>query len=156
MSVAGEAGLRWPNVADLSDRLGSLPLDASCRILPGIDTSRFGVSFVWPRFVGTKGQSNRKHMLGQAASSGHVETVFQTVLVEAGESSMSDNDQIQQTNEFLEHATGKRTGVLLEFWDYLRDNKKWWLLPILILLLLFGMLVFLSGSAAGPFIYTLF
>ena len=69
---------------------------------------------------------------------------------------MSDNDQIQQTNEFLEHATGRRTGVLREFWDYLRDNKKWWLLPILIVLLLFGILVFLSGSAAAPFIYTLF
>jgi drug/metabolite transporter superfamily protein YnfA len=69
---------------------------------------------------------------------------------------MADNDQIRQTNEFLEHATSKRTGILLEFWDYLKDNKKWWLLPVLIVLLLFGILVFLSSSAAAPFIYTLF
>ena len=69
---------------------------------------------------------------------------------------MSDKDKLQQVNELLEHATSNRTGVLLEFWDYLIDNKKWWLLPILIVLLLFGMLVFLSSSAAAPFIYTLF
>ncbi len=69
---------------------------------------------------------------------------------------MSDKDKLQQINEFLEYATDKRTGILLEFWDYLRDNKKWWLLPILIVLLLFGVLVLLSSSAAAPFIYTLF
>jgi hypothetical protein len=43
-----------------------------------------------------------------------------------------------------------------ELWLFLRDNKKWWLLPILGVLLLFGVLVLLSGSAAAPFIYTLF
>ncbi len=69
---------------------------------------------------------------------------------------MSNKDQTQETNDFLEHAAGRRAGVLHEFWDYLRENKKWWLLPILIVLLLFGMLVFLSGTAAAPFIYTLF
>jgi len=41
-----------------------------------------------------------------------------------------------------------------ELWDFLRHNKKWWLLPILIVLLLFGVLIFLSGTGAAPFIYT--
>ena len=47
-------------------------------------------------------------------------------------------------------------GLLSDFWNFLRYNKKWWLLPIMILLLLLTVLVLLSGSAAAPFIYTLF
>lgn len=48
------------------------------------------------------------------------------------------------------------TGLVKEFIAFLRDNKKWWLLPILIVLLMLGLLIVLSGSAAAPFIYTLF
>ena len=44
-----------------------------------------------------------------------------------------------------------------ELWGFLRDRKKFWLLPILIVLSLFGALIVLSqGSAVAPFIYTLF
>ncbi len=43
-----------------------------------------------------------------------------------------------------------------EFWDFLKHNKKWWLLPIVMVLLLLGVLILLSGTAAAPFIYTLF
>jgi hypothetical protein len=43
-----------------------------------------------------------------------------------------------------------------ELWLFLRDNKKWWLLPILVVLLLFALLVVLSGTGAAPFIYTMF
>jgi hypothetical protein len=46
--------------------------------------------------------------------------------------------------------------LLGELWSFLRYNKKWWLLPILTILLLFGVLLLLSASAAAPFIYTLF
>jgi len=46
-------------------------------------------------------------------------------------------------------------GIVAEFWDFLRHNKKWWLTPILLVLLLFGVLIVLSGTAAAPFIYTL-
>ncbi len=47
--------------------------------------------------------------------------------------------------------------LLKEFVLYLSENKKLWLLPIVITLLLFGTLLFLSqGSAVAPFIYTLF
>ncbi|MBF0179437.1 MAG: hypothetical protein HQM03_05340 [Magnetococcales bacterium] len=46
---------------------------------------------------------------------------------------------------------------LSEFWTFLRVRKKYWLLPILIVLLLLGGLIVLSqGSAVAPFIYTLF
>jgi hypothetical protein len=44
-----------------------------------------------------------------------------------------------------------------EFWEFLRVRKKYWLLPILLVLLIFGGLIILSqGSAVAPFIYTIF
>lgn len=44
-----------------------------------------------------------------------------------------------------------------EFWDFLSHRKKYWLMPILIILALFGGLIVLSqGSAVAPFIYSLF
>tara|TARA_E500000331_G_C16876989_1_gene548775 strand:+ start:306 stop:458 length:153 start_codon:yes stop_codon:yes gene_type:complete len=46
---------------------------------------------------------------------------------------------------------------LKEFIEFLRERKKYWLLPILIVLALFGALIVLSqGSAIAPFIYTIF
>lgn len=46
---------------------------------------------------------------------------------------------------------------LLEFWSYLRARKKFWLLPVLLVLLLFGgLLIVTKGSAIAPFIYTIF
>ena len=60
-------------------------------------------------------------------------------------------------NAFEQAANEKdRIGLLGEMWLFLRHNKKYWLLPILIVMLLFGALLVLSGSAAAPFIYTLF
>ncbi len=44
-----------------------------------------------------------------------------------------------------------------EFWEFLKERKKYWLLPIIIVLALFGILIVLSqGSAVAPFIYTIF
>jgi hypothetical protein len=46
---------------------------------------------------------------------------------------------------------------LKEFWAFLRARKKYWLLPILVMMLIFGgLLVLTKGSAIAPFIYTLF
>ena len=46
---------------------------------------------------------------------------------------------------------------LKEFWEFLKERKKYWLLPIIIVLALFGILIVLSqGSAVAPFIYTIF
>lgn len=58
-------------------------------------------------------------------------------------------------NDFENQAKQTQPGLLLEFWDFLKHNKKWWLLPILLVLLLFGILIALSGTGAAPFIYTL-
>jgi hypothetical protein len=50
-----------------------------------------------------------------------------------------------------------KLSILREFWAFLKVRKKFWLLPIVLVLLLFGMLlVFVEGSAVAPFIYTLF
>jgi hypothetical protein len=47
--------------------------------------------------------------------------------------------------------------MLGDLWGFLKERKKWWLLPMVVVLLLFGVLiVFTSGSAIAPFIYTLF
>ncbi|MCH7565291.1 MAG: hypothetical protein IH968_15875 [Gemmatimonadetes bacterium] len=47
--------------------------------------------------------------------------------------------------------------LLKEFWLFLRVRKKWWLLPIIIVMVLLGtLLVFAQGSALAPFIYTIF
>ena len=47
-------------------------------------------------------------------------------------------------------------GFLREVWSFLSVTKKWWLLPIIVVFGLMGALIMLSGSAAAPFIYTLF
>ncbi|MFN2512081.1 MAG: DUF5989 family protein [Pyrinomonadaceae bacterium] len=47
--------------------------------------------------------------------------------------------------------------MLSEIWDLVRTRKKFWLLPIIVLLILFGaLLVFAQSSALAPFIYTIF
>ena len=44
-----------------------------------------------------------------------------------------------------------------EFWSFMKVRKKWWLLPIVVVMVLVGaLLVFAQGSALAPFIYTIF
>ena len=48
-------------------------------------------------------------------------------------------------------------GLARDLWGFLKVRKKYWLLPIILTLLLFGsLIIFVSGSAIAPFIYTLF
>jgi|TARA_B110000305_G_C19044675_1_gene449833 hypothetical protein len=47
-------------------------------------------------------------------------------------------------------------GFIAEFVHLLKHNKKYWLTPIILVLLLFGILIIVGGSSAAPFIYTLF
>ncbi len=50
-----------------------------------------------------------------------------------------------------------RLSIISEFWEFLKTNKKWWLVPIVIFLILLGALIILTeGSALAPFIYALF
>ena len=50
-----------------------------------------------------------------------------------------------------------KLSIVKEFWDFLKVRKKWWITPIVIVLVLLGaLIVFSQGSALAPFIYTLF
>ena len=50
----------------------------------------------------------------------------------------------------------KRPSIVSEFIAFLKVNKKWWLIPLVIAMLAMIGLVFLGGTAVAPFIYTLF
>ncbi len=70
---------------------------------------------------------------------------------------MSTHDQESGAkNEFLREAEAGRMGLVAEFIDFLKHNKKWWLLPIVLVLGLIAGALFLTGTAAAPFIYPLF
>jgi len=50
-----------------------------------------------------------------------------------------------------------KISILFEFWEFLKERKKWWLAPIVFFLILFGTLIVLTdGTAIAPFIYALF
>lgn len=50
-----------------------------------------------------------------------------------------------------------KLSIMREFWEFMKVRKKWWLAPIIFILLLLGALIVLTeGSALAPFIYTLF
>ena len=76
---------------------------------------------------------------------------------------ISNNSKIQymkKENEPVDFSditnTSKQPGFLSEFASMLMHNKKWWLTPIVLVLILFGLLIILGGSSYAPFIYTLF
>ncbi len=50
----------------------------------------------------------------------------------------------------------RRSGMVGEFWGFLMSNKKWWLLPIILVFLLLMTVVFLSATGVAPFMYTVF
>jgi hypothetical protein len=62
----------------------------------------------------------------------------------------------QSFRKLQQESNHRRSSFVREFWDFLRVSKKWWLLPIVVVLLAVGMLISLGGTAAAPFIYTLF
>jgi len=61
-----------------------------------------------------------------------------------------------QKNDFAAQVSAPRPSFVREFSAFLRQNKKWWVTPIVVSILLLGLLVILAGTGAAPFIYTLF
>ena len=59
-------------------------------------------------------------------------------------------------NEFQQQAAEKQKGFAGQFLHFALHNKRWWLTPILILLIMVGVLIVLGGSGVAPFIYSLF
>ena len=75
---------------------------------------------------------------------------------------MGDQEPIVQDDRethaaaFLDAADKPQPGFVVEFGQFLLHNKKWWLLPIVLVLLAIGILAALSATPLAPFIYTLF
>lgn len=65
---------------------------------------------------------------------------------------MEDNKR----TEFEKSGEQKDIGMVAEFVGMMKQNKKYWLIPLILILALFGVLIILGSSAAAPFIYTLF
>lgn len=67
----------------------------------------------------------------------------------------SDGDSTRRS-EFARQAAAKRPSFLAEVVNLLRGNRKWWMIPLILLLLVYGGLMVLSATGAVPFIYALF
>ncbi|MBH54881.1 MAG: hypothetical protein CMI18_11110 [Opitutaceae bacterium] len=65
---------------------------------------------------------------------------------------MKENEP-QSLDEISENQS---KGLLSEFWSFLMHNKKFWLVPIIVVFVLFGILIIFGGSSVAPFIYPLF
>ena len=68
----------------------------------------------------------------------------------------TQNSNQSSAESFAREAETQQPGILRETIDWLKFNKKWWLLPIVLMLLLVGALIMVSGTAVAPLIYTLF
>lgn len=66
------------------------------------------------------------------------------------------SDEPQTKSDFARQAEEKAPGFLAELFEFLRTSKKWWLTPIIIVLLAIGLLLVLGSTAVGPFIYSFF
>lgn len=60
------------------------------------------------------------------------------------------------SGEFAREAEARQPGLVREFWDFVGHYRKWWLVPIITLLLLAGVIAILGGTSVAPFIYALF
>ena len=69
---------------------------------------------------------------------------------------MSMQPKRSKEADFEKAADAPQSGLICEFWQFLKESKKWWLIPILVSLLLIGGLIVLGGSGVAPFIYSLF
>jgi len=59
-------------------------------------------------------------------------------------------------NQFQQQAELQSVGIVREFIDFLRYNKAWWLVPIVVVSLVVGGALYLASSPAAPFIYSIF
>ncbi len=66
------------------------------------------------------------------------------------------NTQNKEGQSLAEEAKKPRIGLLREYFDFIREDRKWWMAPIIFVLLLVGVFVVLGGTSLAPFIYTLF
>lgn len=61
-----------------------------------------------------------------------------------------------EKSAFEELGDGQQLSLAHEFWLFITENKKWWMIPIVLVFALVGVVVALSSTGALPFIYTIF
>ncbi len=66
---------------------------------------------------------------------------------------MSHDPPHGNARDLSELVDSPQPGLPAEFWQFLKTNKKWWLLPLLLALLALGALAVLGGTTLSPFIY---
>ena len=69
---------------------------------------------------------------------------------------MREEDETSDVDAFTQAAGEKDPGLLRDFLGFLAHNKKWWLIPLLAVLLLVMVLLLVGSTALGPLIYPLF
>jgi hypothetical protein len=68
-----------------------------------------------------------------------------------------ENPTSESRSERLDRiARGHKSGLVREYWSFIRHGKKWYQIPIIAALMVLGGLVIAGGSAVAPFLYTLF
>ena len=72
------------------------------------------------------------------------------------ETNSSEKEVSQRQRQLAALANSKNIPLPREIFRFLRHNKKWWLAPLIVMLVLVGALLALGGTAVAPFIYTLF
>jgi hypothetical protein len=95
-------------------------------------------------------------MMGVQKSAEHAASERDLQANQAGAAGVKAAERADAGARFQAEAKRGRASLSREFLEFLAVNKKWWLAPIVLAVLLIGALVVLGGSAAAPFIYTLF
>jgi hypothetical protein len=65
-------------------------------------------------------------------------------------------DPSEEATRFEQLTRTRRRSIWLDVWQLLREHKKWWLTPIVLMMLMLGWLTLFAGGSAAPFLYTLF
>ena len=68
----------------------------------------------------------------------------------------NEPEEKKTSNDFEQASEGEQAGLVAEFIEFLGENKKFWMIPLLLALFGLGALILLGGTSAAPFIYTLF
>ena len=61
-----------------------------------------------------------------------------------------------ESNDFERAGESRPPSIVVEFWYFLREHKKWWLIPLLLTLAVYALFVIVSVSGGPAFMYTLF
>jgi Family of unknown function (DUF5989) len=92
-------------------------------------------------------------IVAEALEAERVESPVPGIMIPTEFAMLPEPDEFKS---FERLANQKQPGIATEFYEFLRYNKKWWLLPILLLIGGLGILVALASTGVAPFIYTMF